>query len=186
MYSNDKIKTLRDSFCEFIFDTGEILRLEEQSEVSLKANRQISIFVSIGKSLMNIDFKTANKKFNVYTPTSILGIRGTEFVVEVIDKSVTEVAVFSGKVSVKSSDTKEEVLVPAKKQTFVEKNKPPVEPFALTEKVIKYYETQVLAFQKRAEEIRKKLDEYIEKRNKMIDEWYKNREKKIDDWYEQR
>ncbi len=185
VYSNDKIKTVENSFCELIFDTGEVLRLEGNSEASIKRNGQVSIFLSMGKLLTNIDFnvyKRKKGKFEIRTLSAAASVRGTEFVVEVgtAARPVSEIAVFSGDVSVKSLDTKDEVLVPAKKQTIVEKNKPPVEPFSFTEKVIEYYETQVIAFEKRVEETRKKLDEYMEKRNKTIEDWYEKREKQIE------
>ena len=46
--------------------------------------------------------KRKNDKFEIYTPTAVVGIRGTTFGVSVKTEDETKVAVFSGEVEVKN------------------------------------------------------------------------------------
>lgn len=98
--------------------------------------RQVKLQVPKGKIWSVVEkLPAADKKFEIETPNTIAGIRGTIFAVEYIpaNKS-TEVGVVAGEVGVGSRLAPGMVLLKANMSTIVIANNPPVSPRALDEK----------------------------------------------------
>jgi len=108
----DEIRTGKDSVADIQLMDGVIIRIKQNSVITLK-----KIWVDSGRKEMaaNIELNkgaifakvisklTKNSAFNVKTPTSVAGVRGTEFLVqESGDKS--EVLVNDGTVAVNAVD----------------------------------------------------------------------------------
>ena len=139
----DRLKTGHDAYVEILMDDGSLLKLEEDSEITLSelsadfGTKRIAcrVFMWFGRLLSNIEkFKHSRSRFHVHTPTMIAGVRGTEFIVETTDSVQTDVGVFEGEISVGGVDAEgklmesSEVLIAAGNQTSIQRNKRPLPP----------------------------------------------------------
>ncbi|MCP4667650.1 MAG: hypothetical protein GY849_14945, partial [Deltaproteobacteria bacterium] len=156
---SDRIKTGAGSFVEILIDDGSLLRVEENSEIVLTGLSadfetkwmQAAIFLRIGRLLSNItQFVDSRSRFHVRTPTTVTGVRGTEFIVETTDAQETEVGVFDGQVFVGGIGEQgnliegSEVPVTKGNQTIVRKSKRPRRPFALRGRMLLHKKRMVL------------------------------------------
>ncbi|MBW1775194.1 MAG: FecR domain-containing protein [Deltaproteobacteria bacterium] len=159
----DRIKTGKDSQVEILMDDGSMVKLEENSEITIRElaadyqTRSItsSLFLWFGRVLSNVTkFTSKNSRFRISTPTLVAGVRGTEFIVETTDSQLTEVGVFDGEVTVGGLDKEgrlikeSEVVLNKGFQTSVKKGKRPKAPFG--------FSRRMLAHQKKLDRLRKK------------------------------
>ena len=162
----DGIKTGKDGHAEILMDDGSMVKLEKNTEITIRElaadyqTRSISssLFLWFGRALSNITkFTSKNSRFRISTPTLVAGVRGTEFIVESTDSNMTEVGVFDGKVAVGSLDKEgklikeSEVFLAKGFQTSVKKGKRPRAPYGLSRRM--------LAQQKKLDKMRKKAKE---------------------------
>ena len=178
LYAGDEIRTKKGASCEIEFKTESIVRLDENTDFKIhevketsKGNKT-SVQLFTGK-ILNVVSKTANSSFEVKTPTSIAGVRGTEFAVEATEEN-TDIGVFSGRVGVtgmaESGTVTEEIDLTEDMETSVQKFKKPGAPRKLKEKMRKW--KQYLAkhrprlYQKLKEspELRQKLKKHLRKK----------------------
>ena len=179
--SGDKIKTGINSSAEILIDDGSILKLEDKAEIELtglyvdSVTKKIKtrLYLGVGRLFSNIaKMMNRESRFDVHTPTAIVGIRGTEFVVELADSEETDVGVFEGSVYVNAVDDKgniikeDEVLVTDGNQTTVHRRKRPLPPFALKERMLRH-KKKIEFLRQRAIERRRELPGIIEKRKKV-------------------
>jgi len=177
----DRIKTGPFSFAEILIDDGSLVTIEQNSEITISElsadfeTKKIksSIFIAVGRLISNITaFMHRESRFSVHTPTLVAGVRGTEFVVETTDSEETDVGVFEGQVTVGGIDSEgkliegSEVLVPAGRQTTVQKFKRPLPPFAHKKNMMLHKE-RVLLLRKKAIERRRDLPKIIDRRPKV-------------------
>ncbi len=99
-----------------------IKMVDNSSKIRVFSNSQVLISASVDNELLNKELKletgsilsTVNNKiagkYSVSTTSTIASVRGTEFLVELID-GVTKVTGFSGKVEVENKKSKEKSLV---------------------------------------------------------------------------
>jgi hypothetical protein len=83
LMSGDRVKTGEKSFVVIKFIENSILRLQENSEITisgeLTANKEFSKNVHLTRGELNFDVKKReNEKFEFSTPTSVASIRGTQ------------------------------------------------------------------------------------------------------------
>ena len=99
----EKIRTLTKSRCEITLDSKRILRIGEQSMVTLSTpeDGQQSYNMKRGKVWLSILSKRNN--IQVFTPTAIAGIRGTVFHIE-CNNSYSTISVREGSVTVTPID----------------------------------------------------------------------------------
>jgi hypothetical protein len=179
--SGDRIRTGFNSSAEILIDDGSILKLEDNAKMELtglyvdSATKKVKtrLYLAIGRLFSNIaQMMNRESRFDVQTPTAIVGIRGTEFVVELADAEETDVGVFEGSVFVNSVDDQgsiikeDEVLVTDGNQTTVQRRKKPLPPFALKERMLRH-KKKVEFLRQRAIERRRELPRIIEKRKKV-------------------
>ncbi len=126
------IKTGVKSIVEIQFQ-GSVIRINEKSSTvmteltkNLKDNSEnTGIYVENGQALFKVTRKlTSNEKFNVNTPTSVAGVRGTEFIVT-SDNDKSTISCVEGKVAVRKSSGNDSdfVMVEAGREAVVEKDK---------------------------------------------------------------
>jgi len=147
----DHLKTGAKGFAEILVDDGSQIRLEENSEITLSelsADFQTksitaSVYLWFGRMLSNISrLAHSRSRFEVQTPTVVAGVRGTDFVVEVVDTKQTDVGVFDGEVAVAGLDRQKramresEILLGKGFQSSVFRNKPPAPPVQLRERML--------------------------------------------------
>ena len=194
----DKIRTGKDARAEILMDDGSMVKLEEESELTIKAlsadyqkkSISASLFLFFGRMLSNVaKFTSRKSRFDVHTPTLVAGVRGTEFIVETTDSEQTDVGVFDGKVAVGGLDKegklveKSEVLLTKGFQTRVRKGKRPLVPFGLRKKMLAQ-KKMLDILRKNAAENRRRLPDIMKRRikarEKAIKKWEKIRLEKQD------
>lgn len=112
----DVIKTGKNSYAVIAFENAALTRIMPNSEVEIsklnyiekekKSESKIKI-LSIGK-LVSVIKKLSKEQQNeveVETPTAVMGVRGTDIMVDVPDENTSVFAVFEGKVVVKDFAT---------------------------------------------------------------------------------
>jgi hypothetical protein len=102
----DVIHTLAESMVEIVYENGSIIRIGENSQVSLEGNEaNPKPLVAKGKIWANVQ-KMASGSFQVKTPVATAAVRGTVFRVDVDTKdSTATIALYDGKVDVGPADT---------------------------------------------------------------------------------
>lgn len=125
------VRTYVESSLELKFQGGTILKLGENSVVSLSTLLQnqssnatkSNVKVGSGQVWANVRKLVSKKsKFTFETPTAVAAIRGTRIRIEV-DKSKTVVDVYEGSVSVRNKGSRKEVMVTTRNRAVVEKGK---------------------------------------------------------------
>ena len=102
IFENDSLSTLADSRCRIKLLTKDVVTLAPDTEVSVdtfldqrKEGKKTSIF-SMAKGMAKYYalrlLRYKDSKFNVKTPTAVVGVRGTEFILHVYPKEGEKVA----------------------------------------------------------------------------------------------
>jgi hypothetical protein len=179
--SGDMIRTGADGSAEILIDDGSLLSLEGNAKIELSGlyvdstSKKIKtkIYLAIGRLFSNItSMMHKESRFDIQTPTAIVGIRGTDFVVELADAEETDVGVFAGSVYVNSVDDsgniikEDEVIVTDGMQTTVRKRKKPLLPFAMKDRMLRHRK-KIEFLRQRAFEKRQNIQRIIEKRKKV-------------------
>lgn len=91
---NDEIRTGKDSYCEIAFDDKllTVVAIKENSDLIISniamdpstKKEETLLDLKKGSVLTRVDkLKTEDSKFQIKTPTAIVGVRGTDFQVNV-------------------------------------------------------------------------------------------------------
>lgn len=105
---NESVQTGKKSACDLQIkelDAGVVMRMKSESVFQLKTmivnGKPVpSAIVSLGSSMVNVSKKLkSDENFQVVTPTSIAGVRGTKFEVNVASDGSTSLTVSEGKVA---------------------------------------------------------------------------------------
>jgi hypothetical protein len=104
---NGNIQTDKNSFCDLqvkMKDTNIVVRLKANSNFSLQSLQALDtvkykVLLNKGSALFNISALKQNEQFNVFTPVSVVAVRGTQFLVTVKEDSTSQVKVVEGKVA---------------------------------------------------------------------------------------
>lgn len=138
--SDQVIRTLERSNAEveFFDDPEVVIQVRENSIMKIKMDKVRGVELSAGETFikfLNHPAKdTKDIKFQVSTPTSVAGVRGTEFNVSTDLEGTDKYACNQGLIQVAAQG--ETVEVPAGFGTTVKKGEAPQKPFKLLEKVI--------------------------------------------------
>ncbi|MFP4564506.1 MAG: PQQ-binding-like beta-propeller repeat protein, partial [Spirochaetia bacterium] len=103
---DDGIKTEASSYCEIQFGETAVVRVQENTEISvrnigLKAGEaQVGLEMKQGSVLSKVQKLSGSDRFEVRTQTAVCGVRGTEFSVSSDIGGKTRLAVREGAVSV--------------------------------------------------------------------------------------
>lgn len=173
LFEGDEIQTKKGASCEIALKNDSIARLDENSHLKLtevkttSKGAKTSLKLFFGKVLNVVNaLSGSDASYQVETPTTIAGVRGTEFAVEASEEE-TNVGVFSGKVGVRgfteAGTATDEVELTKETETLVKKHKKPDAPRKLKEKMMKW--KQYLA--KHRPRLHEKLKESPELRHKL-------------------
>jgi hypothetical protein len=192
--NQDRLKTGNDGYAEILYDDGSLVKMEENSEITLEEvsadykSKKITSKVSLwfGRLLLNIaKFTHAQSRFTVKTPTVVAGVRGTEFVVESLTEEQSEVGVVEGEVGVEGLDEQgnsvesSRVILKPGFQTSAFKFKKPIMPLPLKEQMLKHA-VRIELLRKKALDMRQNLPKIMENRLKtrqiIIEKWKNYRE----------
>jgi len=123
---------------ESVLSVGEqaSLKLAEFDFSSAEGKRQVTLEMLLGKVMVlakDVEKLKANS-FQVKTPTAVVGVRGTLFVVWVVSDTITRVTCYENEVTVYNVFKPESIIVlPAKGSTEVIRQEPPGQPILLNE-----------------------------------------------------
>ena len=193
----DLIRTGATAYAEILLDDGSQVRIEENTEVTLKelyADTEKDIVVStislwFGRLFMNIKkFTHSESRFDVKTPTMVAGVRGTDFIVETTNSEQTDVGVFDGVVAVGGLDSEgkfikeSEILLTKGHQTKVMKHKRPATSIKLKPKMLAYEKRMKILKKKAPDRLRilKNIKENrLKAHKKVIKKWEKIKREKL-------
>lgn len=143
VFQKDKFFTKADSNLRISLNDGSVLSLGPNAELSMESfefnpqekKRKATLGVTIGKlrTVVNElhDFK--EKDFNVKTPTAIVGVRGTVFIVWVQSPVLTQVFCIDKSVFVANvMDPTKAVILDRMQSTDVKEKAPPAPPKPVT------------------------------------------------------
>ncbi|MCG6168096.1 FecR domain-containing protein [Leptospira sanjuanensis] len=126
------------AFLAFVENETKV-KIFEKSSFRVSKKEAPEIFLENGQLQADVKpgiFKTAKKtvqKLVISTPVAVVGVRGTKFYVNNEGEERSDVGCFEGTVNVAASG--KDVDVKAGFGTYVEKGKPPVEPFPIPGKI---------------------------------------------------
>ena len=139
----DRIRTAANSSVRIELADGSILSLGEKAGLKLSdfeykagAKRTATMEMTLGKVLVFAkDFrKLKANSFQVKTPTAVVGVRGTLFVVWVQSDTITRVTCYENEVAVYNVFKPGEIVVlPPNSSTDVIRQNPPSKPLLLNE-----------------------------------------------------
>ncbi|MDF3820214.1 FecR domain-containing protein [Leptospira sp. 96542] len=138
LHPNDQIKTSAKGKTDIHINNIGLVRVMTNSHFAVvgKPNKTEPVTVSLLKGTLDAKITKSNPpskdtKFNIVTPSSTAGVRGTEFRVELNDKSASTISCFEGVVDVSAEGKM--VTLNQGMATFVEKGKSPVQPYKIPE-----------------------------------------------------
>ncbi|WCL49003.1 FecR domain-containing protein [Leptospira sp. GIMC2001] len=139
LFPLDTVRTLDKAKADLSIEGTGTVRLNENSLLqinSLKDEKSPpSVYLRKGSldsfisKLITTDSQKPAERLQVVTASSVAGVRGTEFRVEIGDKDSSTISCFDGLVTVSAQN--KTVEVPKGYATYVEMGKAPVEPFQI-------------------------------------------------------
>ncbi len=110
LYPEDMIITEKDGECTILYKNESLLKVSPESQIKInevvdEEEDSNSIICFIGQIIAKIK-KGSNQKFEVMTPTAVVGVRGTEFMVATGEDGASLVGVMDGTVEVENENEK--------------------------------------------------------------------------------
>lgn len=136
---DEPIQTDKKTRIEIILPEESKVNIAENTIATLKSTSLLKVV--LGKVHAIIKDIKPNTKFEVYTPTAVIGIRGTEYEIIVNDDGATTVRVFDGEVEFSDLDKKKTVLVKKNQESTIGRNKLATDSVPINEKfILKWWE----------------------------------------------
>ncbi len=136
LYNGDRLNTRSGSSVALLFIDGSILKIQENSEVTIntqrKGDRKLDTKVDLPRGEIWAKVTRRDSKFEIETPSSVASVKGTEFTVLVDEFGTTNLFVFEGLVEFQNELGR--VLVQRNQKSTATKDQPPEEPKKLTKK----------------------------------------------------
>ncbi|MCZ8342997.1 MAG: FecR domain-containing protein [Leptospira sp.] len=146
LYINDELRTDTKSIVRFLLSGGSTFELAENSQILMEKTKSDShpeeMFLKRGRlrALVPKSDSHSKKMFILKTESASSEVKGTEFITEVDAKGNTSLSCYEGLVTVTAE--KKSVDVKAGFATFVEKGKPPVDPFSIPKAPLPKFDTE--------------------------------------------
>ncbi len=136
---NELIRTNEKTQYEIIMPSKDIIKIAQNTNAVIKSESLMEI---IKGKIHNIITKLKPKtKFEVHTPTSVIGVRGTKYEIEVEDDGSTTVKVFDGEIEFSDKKMVRTVLVKKNHKSVIKPNSLPSEQLSIDEiKILKWWE----------------------------------------------
>ena len=142
LYSGDGLTTGSEASVAVLFTDGSMLKVQENSEATLKAERkgERKLDASVDLPLGEIWAKVTRRdtRFEIETPSSVASVKGTEFSVKVDELGTSTVFVFEGLIQFQNELG--EVMVKRNQKSTARANQAPDKPQNLSKKEIKQRE----------------------------------------------
>lgn len=126
---NELIKTDEKTQIEIILPNESEVKVAQDTEAVFKSES----FLEVVKGKLHDLIKNLKpkSKFEIYTPTSIVGVRGTEYAIEVENDGTTVVRVFDDEVEFSDKENKRIVIVKKNQQSTTKPGGLPSDPIQL-------------------------------------------------------
>nr|MBP7323295.1 FecR domain-containing protein [Deltaproteobacteria bacterium] len=153
IYQYDTIETAKRSKVRITFEDGSLLNLSEETALQIKEhiympqeNKRVSL-LSLLKGKLRVlcgHLSGRDSRYDVHTPTAVIGIRGTEFIVWVVNEELTAVICLENRVSVHNSDSAVtgEVILDPNQMTRIRKGMAPLPASTAPDVLRKQLETE--------------------------------------------
>jgi len=111
----DRIRTESESFCELQFSDFGIIRIQENTELSVgdvylvEDKNRVTMNLDEGRLFCKVSKLAKGEKFQVKTSTALAGVRGTEFIIATQRDESVSLAVKEGTVTVVPSRVAEKI-----------------------------------------------------------------------------
>ena len=127
--NNTRVKTGEGAKAKVIYNDGSVIKIVGASELKFKKT-----LIRMKKGNSRFAFKKQGKKFKIITPTMLIGVFGTTFVVDVPKTSSSSVSLFEGSVEAKAlfGNKKSVMLKPGQMVNAGKTGLSKVSPFDLT------------------------------------------------------
>ncbi|HLD29127.1 MAG TPA: FecR family protein [bacterium] len=159
----EKVKVEGDSEAEIVFDDGNAVLLEEGIIVVGKGVVQLTE----GKAVFNV---VKGNYFQVDSPVSIIGVRGTEFVVE-HTKDNSKVSVIQGAVEVENPEFKgKKIRLKKGKTATIARGFKPSRPAGISEEFLEEWQDKLDGFRKRVGKQRAEMHKLLSRRVAVMSE----------------
>jgi hypothetical protein len=139
----DVVETGSKARAEVAFDSTAFAKLDEDTKVRLDSlylardsgSRRVHLNLVSGEALSKVSKLAGQSTYEIESPTAVMAVRGTKFLVGVDKDQETKVVVLEGKVGVRRPKRKEpEVLLPFKTKLRIGKGTIELKPEALVPK----------------------------------------------------
>lgn len=156
IYLNDRVRTDKNAKVRIVFIDQSIISIGSKSALIIneyvfqpkkkKRSSRLRLLWGKTKCYVNDFVGYRDRKFNVATSTTIVGVRGTVFLVWIMDGEITRVASFENEIEVRNRFSPEDyIVVPPNFVTDVIGRNPPTKPLLLTEEQLKELQEGLLA-----------------------------------------
>jgi hypothetical protein len=157
IFQYDTVKTEVKSKVRITFEDGSLLNLSENTTMEIKEHvytpeeeRRTSLF-SLTKGKVRAfcqRFTGEGSRFHVETPTAVIGIRGTKFIIWVVSNELTTVICLEDEVFVRNVDEKVpgEIVLRENQMTQIGPGVPPIAPTIAPEELRHQLEIDTAAF----------------------------------------
>lgn len=122
LQNNDQLESRDDSYAAIKFiDGSSVVKLFPNSILKIQANKENNelakkSYLQVGNMWSNVMKKTG--AFEIETPTTVVSVKGTKFLLEVSETGATNVFTFDGEVEIKNKkDGKSATVKPGQKGT---------------------------------------------------------------------
>lgn len=128
LINKDVLISKDDSFAAVRFvDGNAFIKLFSNSRLIINADKKEEKYDKKSYLKMGTLWSKVTKNsgaFDIETPTTVVSVRGTEFIVEVDENGITKVYAISGKVLVKNKRTGQEIILGAGESTLDDNENP--------------------------------------------------------------
>lgn len=138
----DQVETGSQARAEVAFDSLTFAKLDENTRVRLDSlyldrdsgSRRVHLNLITGEALSKVSKLASHSTYEIESPTAVMAVRGTRFLVGVDKDQKTKVVVLEGKVGVRRPKRKEpEVLLPVKTKLLIAAGMKELKPEALVQ-----------------------------------------------------
>lgn len=119
----DTIIVKDSSKAEILYSDSSSLLIDENSRITTTSGKNRNIFLSIGRVWAKVKSLLRGQSFEINSPISVSGIRGTEFTVS-YKEDKSEVKVISGKVKIREFLTGSEALLERERMALIKRGLP--------------------------------------------------------------
>ncbi len=164
---SDVIKTSFDSQATLLFDSGSIIRVDQNSQIALSEYSRdgdswiIKINQIFGRSWNRVQKLIGGSIYEVNTPTAVATVRGTTFAIDA-DASGSAITVDEGEVVARIIETKQEVRIQKQETADISKKEAVVRKIEKLPEWVEKHKREVEREAPKIQEIKREIERKVE------------------------